>query len=562
MDNSLTSSKSLIRSHKYWRIIEIIPGALTWIAFFSVLLGSIFLPIPTANIILTYTLIWVFRTFLFSYNLVKSFYFTKKASKTDWNLLNSLIETPSKLEYLIERNEFSFDPIILRLKNKPLEPVLFEKIKQLKSSGEYLKPSEIIHCINIPTYKESYEVIRASVLSYTQSNYDLKNVILMFSFEESDWQNALEISNKIKKEFGAIFKDYLHTCHPTDLPGEHKGRAANATWAAKSLKRYLEYHKIPFKNLILSSFDADTAISQNYLSELTFRFCISKNRTEVGFQPVPFYHNNIWDVPIFNKLVAISCSFWQMSVSLRKDENKSFSSRAMSFQSVIDFDYWDSLVVQDDSRQYWTAFFVYKGRHYLENIYSPVYMDAVLGGSYFETIKNQYKQLRRWAWGASDLPFIFFNILKVKEISTRKKIYELFHFVESIFFWATGPIILLFAGITPNLINKEFGYSILSHNLPYIMSNLLNVAAIGILVCLVISTLIIPFHKEKNIFKKTSVFLQWIFVPIVSVLLSAIPAIDAQTRLMLNIRLDFQVTEKKRKSATPSFSHTASKVPQ
>jgi hypothetical protein len=562
MHKQLTDPASLTRSHRFWRLVEIIPGALTWGAFLFVILGSIFIPIATANIIITYTLIWVFRTFIFSYNLVKSFYFSKKASKTDWNLLNSFIENPKKLEYLVKKKAFSFDPMILRLKKGPVEPVLLKKINELKAINQYLKPSEITHCITLPTYKESYEVIRASVLSYTKSNYDLKNVILMLAFEETDLENALEISKKIKSEFGHLFKAYLHSCHPKNLPGEHKGRAANATWAAKVLKRYIENNNISYNRLLLSSFDADTAISENYLSELTFRFSISKNRREVGFQPVPFYHNNIWDVPMFNRLVAISCSFWQMSVSLRKEENKSFSSRAMSFQSVMDFDYWDSQVVQDDSRQFWTAYFVYKGRHYLENIYSPVYMDAVLGNSYLETLKNQYKQLRRWAWGVSDLPFIVFNIFKVKELSLKRKIYEILHFIESVFFWATGPIILLFAGITPNLVNKDFGYSILSHNLPYIISNLLNVAAIGILVCLVITTLIIPFHKQKKLSKKIALFVQWIFVPIVSVFLSALPAIDAQTRLMLNKRLDFQVTDKKRKSTSSSFSHTVSKVPQ
>lgn len=557
MSSKLVKPESLIRNHKYWRALEMVPGTLTWSAFLFVPLGSIFLPSLTANLIITYTLIWVFRTFIFSYNLVKAFHFSKRAEKTDWGLLNSLLENPKKLDYLIEKRNFHFDPMILRLRHGPLEPVLQHKIAELKSIGQYLRPSEIIHCITIPTAKEPYEVLRTSLESYVKSNYDLKKVIILLAFEERDWPNALNISKQLKKEFGHYFMAYLHTCHPKNLPNELVGRAANATWAAKALKKYLLKNSIPFEKLLLSSFDADTVISPNYLNELTFRYCISKNRNEVGFQPVPFYHNNIWEVPIFNRLVAISCSFWQLSVSLRKDENKSFSSRAMNFQSVIDFGYWDSKVVQDDSRQYWTAFFVYQGRHYLENIYSPVYMDAVLSGSYLDTLKSQYKQLRRWAWGVSDFPFIVLNIFKSSHIPLKKKIYESIHFLESVFFWATGPIILLFAGITPNLINSQFNSSILSHNLPHIMSFLLNIASLGILVCIFITMRIIPFKAQKSWYKKVSLFVQWIFVPVVSVVLSAIPAIDAQTRLLFNKRLDFQVTEKKRGEVKP-FSHIAS----
>lgn len=476
-------------------------------------------------------------------------------------MLNSLLENPKKLDYLIEKQNFRFDPMILRLNRGPLEPVLKQRIHELQESNQYIRPSEVIHCITIPTAKESYEVIRTSVESYIKSNYDLKKVILILAIEERDWPNGVNISKQLKKEFGHYFLAYLLTCHPKNLPNELIGRAANATWSAKALKNYLQQQKIPFANLLLSSFDADTVISPNYLNELTFRYCITKNRTEVGFQPVPFYHNNIWEVPVFNRLVAISCSFWQLSVSLRKDENKSFSSRAMNFQSVIDFGYWDSKVVQDDSRQYWTAFFVYQGRHYLENIYSPVYMDAVLSGSYLDTLKSQYTQLRRWAWGVSDFPFIVLNLFKSQNIPLKRKIYESLHFLESVFFWATGPIILLFAGITPNLVNKNFNVSILSHNLPHIMSLLMNIASIGILVCIIITMRIIPFNNQKRWYKKISLFVQWIFVPVVSVVLSAIPAIDAQTRLLFNKRLDFKVTEKKRVAVKP-YLHTASTTPQ
>ncbi len=437
----------------------------------------------------------------------------------------------------------------MNLKNKPVEPQLLGKIHHLQKINQTLKPSEVVHCITLVTYKESLEVIKTSVESYIKSDYDLKKVIFMLACEESDRANAQNIADQIQQKYGHHFMDFLCTFHPQNLPNELKGRAGNATWAAKHLKNYLEKRKIPFTSVILSSFDADTVISPTFLSELTFRFCITENRTEVGYQPVPFYHNNIWDVPVFNRLVAISCSFWQLSVSLRKDENKSFSSRSMSFQSVLDFGYWDTRVVQDDSRQFWTAFFVYQGRHYLENIYSPVYMDAVLSESYLDTIKSQYKQLRRWAWGVSDYPFIVTNLWHSPHIPWKRKVYESLHFLESVFFWATGPMILLFAGFIPGTINQNFSITVLSHNLPIMMSILMNIASIGIVVCLIITTQIIPFDQQRSLIKKVSLFLQWLLVPIVSVTLSSIPAIDAQTRLMLNKRLDFQVTQKSRKKA-------------
>ncbi len=344
MKRPLLKSENLVRTHRYWHWVEVIPGLCIWFSFSFLIVGSIFWPIFTANIIIAYTLIWVFRTFLFSYNLVKSYQYSKRAAKNDWARLLSFLDTPSKLKYLVEKKEYSFDPMILRLKEGPLEPHLLKQIDHLKQIDQYLRPSEITHCLSLFICREPYEVIKTSVESYVKANYDPQKIIFVFAYEEFN-QEALSISKRIKAEYGHYFQDYLETGHPENLPGEIKGRAANMNWSAKILKTYFEKRRIDFSKVILSSFDADTVVSPEFFNELTFRFCITENRNEVGYQPVLFYHNNIWDVPVFNRLVAISASFWQLSVSLQKDENKSFSSRAMSFQSVIDFNYWDPLVV-------------------------------------------------------------------------------------------------------------------------------------------------------------------------------------------------------------------------
>ncbi len=549
--------ENLIRKHKYWRLLETIPGLLTWGTFLLVIVGSIFFSIFTANIIILYTLIWVFRSIYFSYHLTRSHYYSQKALKTNWTKINDLIDNPLKLEYIIKKKKFEIDPILFKLKKGPLEPHLLQTINSLKKTNQYLRPSEIIHCVTLVTYQETLEVIKMSINSIVESNFNLKKVIFMLACEEADLSNALPIINYIKDNYSQYFKDILYSIHPKNLPNELKGRAANATFAAKVLKKYLDQNNISYEKIVLSSLDADTVISNEYLNELTFRYAITENRVKTGYQPIPFYHNNIWDVPVFNRLVAISSSFWQMSVSLRPDENKSFSSRAMSFQSVIDFGYWDTTVVQDDSRQFWTEYFIYNGDHKLENIYSPVYMDAVLSDTYWKTLKSQYKQLRRWAWGASDFPFIVFNMLANKHIPINKKIYEIFHFLESIFFWATGPIILFVAGNIPSLLNNTFKDTVLAYNLPLAMSWLMGFATLGILVCVIITIQILPLRETPSWFHKISLILQWILIPIVSIILSSIPAIDAQTRLLFNRRLDFQVTKKSRKKNTQTITATA-----
>src|SRR5690606_21749689 len=114
----------------------------------------------------------------------------------------------------LKKGKFSHDPLVFKTKDGKLEPALHQRLTELQEKGQYLKPSEIIHCLTLVTYKEPYEVIKASVESYVASNYNLKKVIFILSCEAGDYDNALEISQLIEKEYGHYFMEYLTTFHP------------------------------------------------------------------------------------------------------------------------------------------------------------------------------------------------------------------------------------------------------------------------------------------------------------------------------------------------------------
>ncbi len=537
-----TPQTILIRKHKLWRLLEIIPGAVTWTALISPFVLSIFAPQLVAIIILIYTIIWLFRSIKLSVNLYRSYKLSQKALKTDWAYLTSLNDCPEKIEYELQRLDQESDP------KKYFELFHLKKqVNELIQKNQWKKSKEIYQGIILVTYKESYELIRESIKSYLASDYPLQKIFLILSGEESDQENFLSIAKKLEKEFAKQFGLFLITIHPKNIPGEIKGKSANATWAAKELKKILDEKKIPYEDCLLSNFDADTVTHPKYFSELTFKYLTTENRIEKGYQPTHFFHNNIWDVPMAIRMVALSCTFWRMAESMEREKYKSFSSRSLSFQTVVDVNYWDPAVIPEDSRQYWTAFAVYDGRHTLVPIYCPTYMDAVLSETYVKTFQSQYQQLRRWAWGVCDFPFVALTLWYHPHIKRREKIYRIFEFLENSFFWATGPILITFTGFLPGIVNPGFRDTVLAYSFPRIMSELLTLTSLGILLCAIISLALVPRNPRRNFLSKISLCIQWLFVPVVSIVLSAIPALDAQTRLMFGRYLEYKVTQKTRK---------------
>jgi hypothetical protein len=66
-----------------------------------------------------------------------------------------------------------------------------------------------------------------------------------------------------------------------------------------------------------------------------------------------------------------------------------------------------------------------------------------------------------------------------------------------------------------------------------------------------------PRPAKYSKWKVVSMYAQWMFVPIISVVFGALPAVEAQTRLMLGQYMEFWVTPKVRKEGDVIDAATA-----
>jgi hypothetical protein len=148
---------------------------------------------------------------------------------------------------------------------------------------------------------------------------------------------------------------------------------------------------------------------------------------------------------------------------------------------------------------------------------------------------------------------MMFGFLNNKKISTWRKIGHLYTTIDGFWSWATAALLLFLLGWLPILLGgKKFNFSVLSFNLPILTGQIMMISMVGMLVSAVLSTMLLPPVPTEmkwylRWFKKSTVFLQWIFLPVTLILFGSLPALDAQIRLMLGKYMGFWVTEKVRK---------------
>ena len=402
-----------------FRLFEIFPGVLSW----GVLLLAIFLswksPLWVSVFIIVFVVFWFFRTIYFSLYLWMGYKKMAEHEETDW----------------------------------------IEKLHKLPAN----KWEEIYHLIIIPMFKESTDVIRSSLKSLETTDYPKDKMIIVLACEEKVRDFVETTAKEIEREFSSKFFKFLVTWHPADLPGEIPGKGSNETWAAKKVKeKIIDSLKIPYRNIIFSSFDVDTCVFPKYFSCLAYHYLTSEKPTRTSFQPIPLFVNNIWQAPVISRVFSFSSTFWHTMNQGRPEKLVTFSSHSMSFQALLDVGFKQTNVVSDDSRIFWQCFLKYDGDYRVQPLYYPISMDANVAKSFFRTLINIYKQQRRWAYGVGDISYFLFGFLKNRKISFLKKLSLGLELIEGHFSWATSSIIIFFLGWLPLILGgPEFSQTLI-----------------------------------------------------------------------------------------------------
>lgn len=488
------------------RFLEIVPGFLSWFTLIAFILLFIFRPIVTAVIMIIFLMYWVCRLCYMSVLLA---------------LAHHRVITKRNIPWLDMCKKISSKPAL----------------------------ADIVHVVLYTIYKEPEEVLEESLKSIKESNYLKNKMILVLAGEEREGGSFGRLTS-LREKFNKDFKEILITIHPKNTSGEIPAKGANATYAARKTNEYLLSQQIQIENVIISCFDADTCVDKNYFSCLTYNFLKNPKRHQMSFQPFPVYSNNIYRAPSFARVMEMGSTFWQLIESMRHEKFITFSSHSMSFKTLVEVDYWPVDLISDDSLIFWKCFLKYNGDYRTYPLEVPVFMDIAVGKNFFDTIRVQYKQKRRWAWGVENFAFVGEGFLRNNKIGLYEKFKRLSQLLDNHVSWATWAIIITF--VTPltlfwgNLILKD---SLVLFNLSYINSIILNTSGFILVLCVSISHVFIPPRPSGvSRFIYVQFILQWLLIPFISAVLGSLPSLDAQTRLMLGKYLYFNATPKVRRS--------------
>jgi hypothetical protein len=510
-----------------YRFFEVLPGFLSWSILSLPFVLSFINVSLAATLMIAYLLLWFVKAFALNIRVLQGYKVLDAHQKLDWQALIKDLDQQD-----VEHKHF------------PDWHHLNKKRQIDNPNGIYSE--HVVHAVIVATWNEAYETLKPTMENVKNSLYDKKKMIVLLAYEDRGGEAVEKQAKALMAEYDGVFMVSKAVKH-IDLPGEVVGKGGNITASGRELQKIVAQLGLNPRDVLVTTLDADNRPHESYFASLTYVYCNVHDPKYMSFQPIPMFTNNIWDAPAPMRVIATGNSYWMMIQGLRQHMLRNFSAHAQPLDALIDTDFWSTRTIVEDGHQFWRSFFAFDGKHEVIPIFLPIYQDAVLADGYRRTLKAQFIQLRRWAWGASDISYVakysFMKKTKNTNISLFERVAKFMRLLDGHVSWATSPLILAFGAIMPWVFNQT---SFTANQLPQISSRIQTLAMVGILITLFLSFKILP-KKPARYKKSRSVFmvLQWVLLPLTTIFYSSFAALNSQTRLMFGWYLGkFDVTEK------------------
>jgi len=404
------------------------------------------------------------------------------------------------------------------------------------------RPDQITHCALIPTYTERYEVLRATVAALADQSYPDHLKVCAIITRATDTQGIDNVT-RLRREYGRRFRAFIHIRDPL-LPGIVIGKSAAMSYGGPVLRQHCDELGLDPARTLVTDLDSDFRLHPQYFAYITWNFLRAERPLTTIWQPVPVFLNNLWRVPAAVRVMATAATQWQMFLHQHPDRLVMFSSYTMPMRLLSEVGYWDNDVIPEDSRFFWKSFFHYGEQLEVRPAFLTVFGDAPRARDYASTHVSQYNQIKRWAWGATDVPYVCTRMVSHPEIPARLRARKFRYLMFNHLAWATLPLLVLIGGWLPALVDLDYSLSPTATVLGLMTSAILTIALLNTLVLIVVDRAMCPKPAAWRWWRRLYADVQLFLYPIAGLALSVIPALESQTRLMFGAYLEYKVTAK------------------
>ena len=506
------------------RVLDAIPGFLVWVALFFCIASAVAFP---RTLLLIAALVGIYSALRFLLAGIANFIGLRQISqweKIDW------------YDYY--------------LKNQTEQALAWDDVK---------------HIVIIPNYKEPLPILRRTLNNLKAQHEAQKRLIIVLAMEAGE-AGCVEKAEQLRNEFRADFHAVYYTVHPRGLPGEMQCKSANESWAVRWAKRKLvDERGYDMDHLCITTMDADTGWHAQYFYALTSLYALDADRHLRFWQSPIRYHGNIWEInPLMRIVNAYATAMELAYLASPWWKAMPMSSYSLSLRLLDSSGYWDGDVIADEWHMFIKAYFARGGAVTLVPIMLPFMADASVGENLLDELKERYQQTLRHAWGSKEVGYMVAKMIDHPEVNFWSSARLLLRIAHDILLAGAGWIILTAGSQLPVLLHPDLApidiQAILTDPGAGIMESLANLSTEPTWILIIVAGLLVVLLgfvfwlqdmivRPKRTRRMTPVEFIWTLLsfpllPVLTLFVVAIPTIQAQTKLLLGIPLQFRVTRK------------------